>query len=72
MAIPASVASESAVSIWSDLRDGVRQAILMNERVERLHVDVEKITDELRDHDRRLTRIEMLIELARSRQLSAD
>ena len=72
MAIPASVASESAVSIWSDLRDGVRQAILMNERVERLHADVEKMTDELRGHDRRLTRIEMLIELARSRQLSAD
>ena len=60
------------MSLWNDLRDGVRQAILMNEGVERLHTDVEKMTDDLRDHDRRLTRIEMLIEVARSRQLSAD
>ena len=57
------------MSVWSDLRRALRQAILVQERVDRLIVDVEKTADRLLDHDRRLTHIETSIALARRRQL---
>ena len=57
------------MSLWSDLRRAIRQAILVQERVDRLIVDVEKIAGRLLDHDRRLTRIETLIAVARRRRL---
>jgi hypothetical protein len=60
------------MSLWSDLRSAIRQAILVQERVERLIVDVDKVGDRLLDHDRRLTRIETLIAVARRRQLRSE
>jgi hypothetical protein len=57
------------MSDWSELRSAIRQAILVQERVDRLSIDVEKIGDRLLEHDRRLTRIETLIAAARRRQL---
>jgi hypothetical protein len=57
------------MSLWTDLRDAIRQAILLQERVERLIVDVGKTEDRLIDHDRRLTRIETMIAIAQSRRL---
>jgi len=57
------------MSLWTDLRDAIRQAILLQERVERLIVDVGKTEDRLIDHDRRLTRIETMIAMAQSRRL---
>ena len=56
------------MSVWADLRRALRQAILVQERVDRLVVDVERIGDRLLDQDRRLTRIETSIALARRRQ----
>ena len=56
------------MSVWSDLRKALRQAILVQERVDRLVVDVEKLGDRLLDHDRRLTRIETAMAMARRRQ----
>ncbi|MEO8467889.1 MAG: hypothetical protein ABI640_21415 [Gammaproteobacteria bacterium] len=60
------------MSVWAELRDAIRQAILLNERVERLSADFEKAQDRLIDHDRRLTRIETMIEVAQSRRLRSD
>lgn len=60
------------MSLWADLRGAIRQAILLQERVERLIVDTARNDDRLRDHDRRLTRIETLIALAQERRLSRD
>ena len=57
------------MSLWTELRDAIRQAILLQERVERLILDVGKTEDRLIDHDRRLTRIETMIALAQSRRL---
>ena len=54
------------MSIWTWPRDGIRQAILMHERVERLTAEVAKIDDRLFAYDRRLTRIETIIEIART------
>jgi hypothetical protein len=55
------------MSLWSQLRSAIRQVILLQERVERLIVDVEKNADRLLEHDRRLTRIETLIAVAQRR-----
>jgi hypothetical protein len=60
------------MSVWSDLRRAIRQATLVQQRVERLIVDVEKIGDRLVDHDRRLARIEAMIAVARRRQLPPE
>jgi hypothetical protein len=60
------------MSLWSDLRSAIRQATRVQQRVERLVVEVEKVGDRLLDHDRRITRIETLIAVARRRQLSSD
>ncbi|HXS80099.1 MAG TPA: hypothetical protein VN818_07425 [Gammaproteobacteria bacterium] len=55
------------MSLWSDLRGAIRQAILVQERVDRLIVEIEKVGNRLFDHDRRITRIETLIAVARRR-----
>jgi predicted nucleic acid-binding Zn-ribbon protein len=55
------------MTFWSELRDALRRAILMEDRLERLNSEVDRSTEQLRDHERRLTRIETIIELARSR-----
>lgn len=60
------------MSLWSDLRRAIRQATLVQQRVDRLVVEVEKIGDRLLDHDRRLTHIETLIAVARRRQLPPE
>ena len=54
------------MTLWSELRDAVRRAVLMEDRLERLNADVERSSDQLRDHERRLTRIETLMEIARA------
>jgi hypothetical protein len=41
----------------------------MEDRLERLTVDVDRHAEGLRDHERRLTRIETMIELAKARRL---
>jgi len=60
------------MSLWSDLRGAIRQAILVQDRVDRLVVEVEKVGDRLLDQDRRITRIETMIALARRRQLPSE
>jgi hypothetical protein len=54
------------MTFWSELRDAVRRAILMEDRLERLSVEVDRSVEQLRDHERRLTRIETMIEIARA------
>jgi hypothetical protein len=54
------------MTFWSELRDAVRRAILMEDRLERLNKEVDRSVAELRDHERRLTRIETMIEIARA------
>ena len=59
------------MTFWSELRNVLRRAILVEDRLERLNADVERSSDQLRDHERRLTRIETLIEIARANRLIA-
>jgi hypothetical protein len=60
------------VSLWTDLRNAIRQAILLEDRVNRLTVDVGKLQDRLVEHDRRVTRIEALIAFALDRRLPPE
>jgi len=53
------------LSIWTELRDGIRLAISVQERVERLTADVERINDRQFGFDRRLVSIETIVEVAR-------
>jgi predicted dithiol-disulfide oxidoreductase (DUF899 family) len=55
------------MSLWSDLRSAIRQMKLVQERVERLVVEIEQARERLLDHDRRLTRIETLLSAAQRR-----
>lgn len=54
------------MTFWSELRHAVRRAILMEDRLERLNAQVDRSSEQLRDHERRLTRIETMIEIARA------
>lgn len=60
------------MSLWADLRNAVRQVVLVQERVERLVVDVDKAEGRLLDHEQRLTRLETLISVALSRRLTRE
>jgi hypothetical protein len=57
------------MSAWNDVREGIRRAILMQERVERVIAGLEKIEARVIDHERRLVRIETMIELAQRGRL---
>lgn len=60
------------MSLWTELRNAIRQVVLIQERVERLIINVDKAEERLFDHDLRLTRIETLISVAQHRQLSRE
>jgi hypothetical protein len=60
------------MSVWDEIRDGVRSVVLMQDRIERLSARTEKAAEQLADHDRRLVRIETLIELAQRQRLADD
>jgi hypothetical protein len=60
------------MSFWTDLRNAIRQVVLIQERVERLSIDGDKNEDRLFDHEQRLTRLETLVAAALHRQLPRE
>jgi len=57
------------MSLWSDLRSTLRSILVIEEKIDRLSAVVEKMAGHVEDHEKRLIRIETLIELARERRL---
>ena len=55
------------MSVWSDLKDGIRQIILLESRIDPLNGSVDRLADQSLDHEKRLMRIEIMIELAQGR-----
>ena len=55
------------MSVWSDLKDGSRQIILLESRIDQLNGAVGRLADQSLDHKKRLIRIETMIEMARGR-----
>jgi hypothetical protein len=46
------------LSVWTDFSGALRNAILVQERIDLLAVAVDLMTHRLQDHDRRLVRIQ--------------
>ena len=52
------------MSVWSDLKDGIRQIILLESRIDQLNGAVDRLADQSLDHEKRLIRIETMIAVA--------
>lgn len=55
------------MSAWSDLGDSIRKIILMQDKLDRLAGGIADVADQVVDHERRLIRIETMIEMAQGR-----
>ena len=55
------------MSVWDDLKGSLRKIILMEARIDQLAGAVDKLSDQALDHEKRLIRIETMIEIAQSR-----
>jgi hypothetical protein len=55
------------MSAWSELRNSIRKIILMEDKIDRLAQGVDRVASEVMDHEKRLIRIETLIEVAQNR-----
>ena len=55
------------MSVWSDLKDGIRQIILLESRIDQLNGAVDRLADQSLDHEKRLIRIETMIAMAQGR-----
>ncbi len=53
------------MGLWSDLKDGIRTIVLVEDRIEKLSIEQKTMAAQIIDHDRRLVRIETMIELSR-------
>lgn len=55
------------MSVWSDLKDGIRQIILLESRIDQLNGAVDRLADQSLDHEKRLIRIETMIAMAQGK-----
>ena len=55
------------MSVWSDLKDGIRQIILLESRIDQLNGAVDRLADQSLDHEKRLIRIETMIAVVQGR-----
>jgi hypothetical protein len=58
---------KDAMGVWDDLKANIRRIILMEERIDGLTKAVDRLADQSLDHERRLIRIETMIEMAQDR-----
>jgi len=56
------------VSAWRDIRDSVRKIILMQDKTDRLASGLSRLSADVMDHEKRLIRIETMIEMAQARR----
>ncbi len=54
------------MTAWSELKDSIRTIILMENRIDQLTDAVGRLADQSLDHEKRLIRIETMIEMAQS------
>ena len=55
------------MSAWDDLKASIRKIILMENRIDSLAKAVDRLSDQVLDHEKRLVRIETMIEMAQAR-----
>ena len=56
------------MSAWSEVRDSVRKIILMQDKIDRLASGLSRLSTDVMDHEKRLIRIETMIEMAQARR----
>ena len=56
------------MSAWRDIRDSVRKIILMQDKIDRLASGLSRLSADVMDHEKRLIRIETMIEMAQARR----
>jgi hypothetical protein len=54
------------MSAWADIRDSVRKIILMQDKIDRLASGLSRLSADVMDHEKRLIRIETMIEMAQA------
>ena len=52
------------MSVWGEIKRGIRKIVLMESRIDQLTADVERVLDHSADQEKRLVRIETLIDIA--------
>jgi hypothetical protein len=55
------------MSAFSDVISAMKEVLLLTDKVDTTGKMLSEISSELRDHDRRLIRLETMVEIARSR-----
>ena len=55
------------MSMWRELKESLRKIILMESRIDGLAGAVDRLTEASLDHEKRLIRIETMIEVAHNR-----
>ena len=60
------------MSTLKDVIAAMREVLLLADKVERTGTVLTEISKELRDHDRRLVRLETLVEVAKSQAQLSD
>jgi len=60
------------VSTLKDVISAMKDVLMLTDKVDRAGRMLSDISNELRDHDRRLIRLETMVELARSQQRLTD
>lgn len=60
------------MSRWPDLSSLIRSFFLMRDAIDRLQLSTDQMGEKLTDHDRRLVRIETMIEMAQANRLSRE
>ena len=56
------------MSAWSDIKGSIRKIILMQDKIDRLAKGVSDLSANVMDHEKRLIRIETMIEMAQGRR----
>jgi len=59
------------MSTISDVMTAMKDVLLLTDKVDRSGKMLSELARELRDHDRRLIRLETMVEMARTRQIGS-
>ncbi len=60
------------MSTLKDVMSAIKDVLLLTDKVDRAGAVLSEISSELRDHDRRLIRLETMVEIAKSRPRLTD
>lgn len=55
------------MSAWDELKNSIRKIVLMEEKLNQLSSGLSSMSERMMDHEKRLIRIETMIELAQAR-----